>query len=43
MTCKEQDNANYKDLDASLRIAEANGVAQAANRRYPVSNLKGTD
>jgi len=33
----------YKDLDAVLRVLEAEGIAEVAQRLYPVANIKGTD
>ena len=33
----------YKDLDAVLRVLEAEGIAEVAQRLYPVANIKGMD
>jgi tRNA-splicing ligase RtcB (3'-phosphate/5'-hydroxy nucleic acid ligase) len=33
----------YKDLDAVIRVLEAEGVARVAHRLFPVANLKGVD
>jgi RNA-splicing ligase RtcB len=33
----------YKDLDAVLRVLEKEGIAEVAQRLYPVANIKGMD
>jgi RNA-splicing ligase RtcB len=33
----------YKNLDAVVRVLEAEGIARVAQRLYPVANIKGTD
>jgi tRNA-splicing ligase RtcB len=33
----------YKDLDAVLRVLEKEGIAEIAQRLYPVANIKGMD
>lgn len=33
----------YKDLDAVLRVLEAEDIAKVAHRMYPVANIKGMD
>jgi tRNA-splicing ligase RtcB len=33
----------YKDLDAVLRVLESEGIAEVAQRLYPVANIKGME
>jgi len=33
----------YKNLDEVLRVLEAEGIAEVAQRLYPVANIKGMD